>query len=101
MAFPFTRSNPRIFMRNIFPRRGFRRPTSLIFKVQGLACFLTTEAINGSPSIALETMLDLPSLPALVKKEAAQSAFLIHATQYRGLGGEHLKINTPYQNACH
>jgi hypothetical protein len=31
--------------------------------------------MKSAPTIALEAMLDLPPLPAMVKKEAAQSAF--------------------------
>jgi hypothetical protein len=33
------------------------------------------KATKSAPNIALEAMLDLPPLPALVKKEAAQAAF--------------------------
>jgi hypothetical protein len=42
---------------------------------QRLACFLTTGAMKSAPTIALEAMLDLPPLPGMVKKEAAQLAF--------------------------
>jgi hypothetical protein len=41
--------------------------------VQRLAYLLITGAINSAPTIAFEAMLDLPPLPAMVKKEAAQS----------------------------
>jgi hypothetical protein len=44
-------------------------------KVQRLACLLTTGALNSAPTNALEAMLDQPLLPAMVKKEAAQSPF--------------------------
>jgi hypothetical protein len=44
-------------------------------KVQRLACLLTTGTMKSAPTIALEAMLDLPPLPVMVKKEAAQSAF--------------------------
>jgi hypothetical protein len=44
-------------------------------KVQRLAFLLTTGAMKSAPTIALEAMLDLPPLPVMVKKEAAQSAF--------------------------
>jgi hypothetical protein len=43
-------------------------------KVQRLACLLTTGVFKSAPTIALHAMLDLPPLPDLVKKEAAQSA---------------------------
>jgi hypothetical protein len=42
-------------------------------KVQRLAYLLTTGAMKSAPTIALEAMFDLPPLPAMVKKEAAQS----------------------------
>jgi hypothetical protein len=45
-------------------------------KVQRLACLLTTGAMQSTPTIALEAMQDLPQLPVLVTKEAAQSAFI-------------------------
>jgi hypothetical protein len=41
-------------------------------KLQRLACLLTTGAMKCAPKIALEAILDLPPLPAMVKKEAAQ-----------------------------
>jgi hypothetical protein len=44
-------------------------------KVQRLACLLTTGAMKSAPTIALEAMLDLPPLPVMVEKKAAQSAF--------------------------
>jgi ribonuclease HI len=44
-------------------------------KVQRLACLLTTGAMRSAPNTALEVMLDLPPLPDMVKKEAAQTAF--------------------------
>jgi hypothetical protein len=46
-----------------------------IQKVQRLACLLTTGAMKITPTIALAAKLDLPPLPAMVKKEAAFSAF--------------------------
>jgi hypothetical protein len=48
--------------------------TAELQKVQRLACLLTTGAIKSAPTIALETMLYLSPLPAMVKKEATQSA---------------------------
>jgi hypothetical protein len=42
--------------------------------LQRLACLLTTGAMKSAPTTALEAMLDLPSLPDTVKKDAAQSA---------------------------
>jgi hypothetical protein len=44
-------------------------------KVQRLACLLTTGAMKSAPTIALESLLDQPPLPAMVKNEAAQYAF--------------------------
>jgi hypothetical protein len=46
---------------------------AMLQKIQRLACLLTTGAMK-SPSTALEAMLDLPSLPDTMKKEATQSA---------------------------
>jgi hypothetical protein len=46
-------------------------------EVEVEACLLTTGAMKSAPTIALEAMLDLPPLPVMVKKEAAQSAFIM------------------------
>jgi hypothetical protein len=46
-----------------------------LLKVQRQTCLLTTGVTNSVPTIALKAMLDLPPLPAMVKKEAAQSAY--------------------------
>jgi hypothetical protein len=51
------------------------KQTTELQTVQRRACLLTTGAMKSAPTIALEPMLDLPALPAMAKKEAAQSAF--------------------------
>jgi hypothetical protein len=62
-------------------------------KWQRLACLLTTGAIKSAHKIALEAMLDLPPLQAMVKKEAAQSAFKPNTEDMQG----HLKIYEDFQ----
>jgi hypothetical protein len=55
--------------------------------------------INSAPTIALEAMLGLPSLPASVKKEATKSAFRLfdlYKPNKEYLEG-HLKISKNFQ----
>jgi hypothetical protein len=68
-------------------------------EVQILACLLTTGAMKSAPTIALEAMLDLPPLPAMVKKEAAQSAFRMLDSFKPNTGDMqgHLKIYGDFQ----
>ena len=47
---------------------------AILQKIQRLACLLTTGAMKSAPTVALEAMLDLPPLPDVVIKEAAQTA---------------------------
>jgi hypothetical protein len=53
----------------------FEQTTASAELQKWLACLLTTGAMKSATTIALEAMLDLPPLPAMVKKESAQSAF--------------------------
>jgi hypothetical protein len=60
-------------------------------KGQRLACLLTTGAMKSAPNVA---MLDLPPLPDMVKKEAAQTAFRM-LNDYKPNTGDmqrHMKI---------
>jgi hypothetical protein len=65
-------------------------------KVQRLACLLTTGAMKSAPTIALEAMLDLSPLPAMVKKEAA-FRMLDSCTPNTGDMQGHLKIYEDFQ----
>jgi hypothetical protein len=55
--------------------------------------------MKSAPTIAMEAMLDLPSLPAMVKKEAAQSAFRMLDSFKPNTGDMqgHLKIYEDFQ----
>jgi hypothetical protein len=68
-------------------------------KVQKLACLLSTGATKSAPTITLEAMLDLPPLPTMVNKEAAQSAFRILDLFEPNTGDMqgHLKIYEDFQ----
>ena len=47
---------------------------AILQKIQRLTCLLTTGAMKSAPTVALKAMLDLPLLPDVVIKEAAQTA---------------------------
>jgi hypothetical protein len=57
--------------------------------------------MKNAPTFALEAMLDLPPLPAMVKKEAAQSAFRKQDSFKHNTGDmqRHLKIYEDFQHA--
>jgi hypothetical protein len=55
--------------------------TTELQKVQRLAFFMTYGTMKSASIMTLEAMLDLPPLPAMVKKEVAQWVELIK-TQY-------------------
>jgi hypothetical protein len=67
--------------------------------VQRFACLLTTGAMKNAPTIALEAILYLPPLPAMVIKEAAQSVFIILDSFKQNTGDMqgHLKIYEDFQ----
>jgi hypothetical protein len=72
-------------------------------KRQRLACLLTV-AIRSAAIQALEAMLDLHSLPALVRKEVTRTVSIQNAcfiqTQYGRLWRSPKNLST-YQIACH
>ena len=82
-----------------WPRAELATASAELQKVQRLACLLTTGAMKSAPTIALEAMLDLPPLPDMVKKEAAQSAFRM-LDSYKPKTGDmqgHLRVYKDFQ----
>jgi len=72
---------------------------AILQKIQRLACLLTIGAMKSAPTVALEAMLDLPPLPDVVKKEAAQTAIRMLDEINPKLGDMqgHLGIYTDFQ----